>query len=124
MRKIEFRRNHVNKRSGPVSKRSIIIAIALFIVFVIIIAAQPSKKEIQHFSVINVTFLKNNQYKINSDTTNFENFASLLKEKIQAQKKGAVELRIILPKDKKMDELSDIIQIANAFDVKLKLMTK
>jgi hypothetical protein len=124
MQKIEFRRNHVNKRSGPLSKRSIIIAIALFLIFCIIVAFLPAKKEIKELSIINVTFLQHNQYKINNDTTNFENFASVLKEKIRKFKRDNLELRLFLPKDKKMEELSDIIQIANAFDVEMKLLTE
>jgi biopolymer transport protein ExbD len=124
MQKIEFRRNHVNKRSGPISKRAIIIAIAIFLIFGIIVLLLPAKKEIKELSIINVTFLKHNQYKINNDTTNFENFASVLKEKIQKFKRDNLELRLFLPKDKKMEELSDIIQIANAFDVELKLLTE
>jgi biopolymer transport protein ExbD len=124
MQKIEFRRNHVNKRSGPISKRSIIIAIALFIIFGIIISLLPAKKEIKELSIINVTFLQHNQYKINNDTTNFENFASVLKEKIRKFKRDNLELRLFLPKDKKMEELSDIIQIANAFDVEMKLLAE
>jgi biopolymer transport protein ExbD len=124
MQKIEFRRNHVNKRSGPISKRSIIIAIALFIIFGIIVSLLPAKKEIKELSIINVTFLQHNQYKINNDTTNFENFASVLKEKIRKFKRDNLELRLFLPKDKKMEELSDIIQIANAFDVEMKLLAE
>jgi biopolymer transport protein ExbD len=124
MQKIEFRRNHANKRSGPISKRSIIIAIALFIIFGIIVTLLPAKKEIKELSIINVTFLQHNQYKINNDTTNFENFASVLKEKIQKFKRDNLELRLFLPKDKKMEELSDIIQIANAFDVEMKLLAE
>ena len=124
MQKIEFRRNHVNKRSGPISKRSIIIAIALFIIFGIIVSFLPAKKEIKELSIINVTFLQHNQYKINNDTTNFENFASVLKEKIRKFKRDNLELRLFLPKDKKMEELSDIIQIANAFDVEMKLLAE
>lgn len=124
MQKIEFRRNHVKKRSGPMSKRSIIIAIALFLIFCIIVAFLPAKKEIKELSIINVTFLQHNQYKINNDTTNFENFASVLKEKIQKFKRDNLELRLFLPKDKKMEELSDIIQIANAFDVEMKLLAE
>lgn len=124
MQKIEFRRNHVNKRSGPISKRSIITAIALFIIFGIIVSLLPAKKEIKELSIINVTFLQHNQYKINNDTTNFENFASVLKEKIQKFKRDNLELRLFLPKDKKMEELSDIIQIANAFDVEMKLLAE
>jgi biopolymer transport protein ExbD len=124
MQKIEFRRNHVNKRSGPISKRSIIIAIALFIIFGIIVSLLPAKKEIKELSIINVTFLQHNQYKINNDTTNFENFASVLKEKIQKHRKEILELRLHLPKNKKMEELNDIIQIANAFDVEMKLLAE
>jgi len=124
MQKIEFRRNHVNKRSGPVSRRSIIIAVALFIIFGIIVASQVPEKKNKNQAVITVTFLEDNQYKINKDTTNFENFASNLKAKIQNHSKEALELRILLPKDKKMEEINDILQIANAFDVNLKLITE
>jgi hypothetical protein len=84
----------------------------------------PAKKEIKELSIINVTFLQHNQYKINNDTTNFENFASVLKEKIRKFKRDNLELRLFLPKDKKMEELSDIIQIANAFDVEMKLLAE
>jgi hypothetical protein len=125
MQKIEFRRNHVNKRSGPISKRSIFIAIALFIVLVIIVVSQTPTKEIHHFSVINVTFLPKNQYLIEKDTSNYENFASVLRDKISEQKNKVIELRIILPKHKTMEEVEDIIQIANAFDkVNLRLLTE
>jgi hypothetical protein len=125
MQKIEFRRNHVNKRSGPVSKRAILVAITLFIIFIIIIAAQAPKKEIQHSPLINVTFLQKNLYLVNKDTTDYENFASVLKEKISKHKNTMVELRIILPKEKKMEEVDDIILIANAFEnVNLRLLTE
>lgn len=124
MHKVEFRRNHVTKRGGMLSKRTIMITVALFIIFVVLLSYFSPKKEIPKLAVIEVSFLKNNHFKIAGDTTNYENFASVLLEKVKGYKDKPVELRLFLPKNKKMQDIDEIFQIANAIEnVNLKLIT-
>jgi hypothetical protein len=101
------------------------ITVALFIIFVVLLSYFSPKKEIPKLAVIEVSFLKNNHFKIAGDTTNYENFASVLLEKLRGYKDKNIELRLLLPKDKKMQEIDEIFQIANAIEnVKLRLITE
>lgn len=67
---------------------------------------------------LSVTFLASGDYLIGKDTTNYDNFASVLSRQIQQlkQKSANVELRLILPKNKNTGQVADIVQITNAFE--------
>lgn len=126
MSRIEFRRNHtVGKRGSMLGRSAVLLAIAVFGIFILLLTAFYKKKEQPVNKVIIVTFLSDGYYIVGGDITNYDNFASVLKEKILAQKDKQTELNIRIPKDKNMGEINDILQIANAFEgVDLKLSTE
>jgi biopolymer transport protein ExbD len=126
MQKVEFRRNHtVGRRGSMLGRSAVLLAIAVFGIFILLLTAFYKKTEQPVNKVIIVTFLSDGYYIVGGDTTNYDNFASVLKEKIVAQKDKQTELNIRIPKDKNMGEINDILQIANAFEgVDLKLSTE
>ena len=58
---------------------------------------------------------------INKDTTNYENFASVLKEEVKEYRSkyayNIIEIALKLPKAEKTEEIADIIKIVDAMDV-------
>ena len=126
MSRIEFRRNHtVGKRGSMLGRSAVLLAIAVFGIFILLLSAFYKKTEQPVDKVIIVTFLSDGYYIVGGDTTNYDNFASVLKEKISAQKDKQMELNIRIPKEKNMGEINDILQIANAFEgLDIKLSTE
>ena len=118
MSKIEFHRNHVTLRGTDLRRRSIILifVVAFFVVFAFFVPKDTTNQKIEK-TVIKIAFLENDKYLIQSDTTSYDDFASVLRkelDKIAVDK--SVELLITIPKDRKVGEVSDIIQVASAFD--------
>jgi hypothetical protein len=90
--------------------------VAFFVVFAFFVPKGIATQKIEK-TVIKIAFLENDKYLIQSDTTSYDDFASVLRkelDKIAVDK--SVELLITIPKDRKVGEVSDIIQVASAFD--------
>ena len=121
--KVEFRRNHYKGGKGGFPRNRILIfvvvLIAMFLAFSLKNKSKPAKSVTQN---IYVNILDKDKIIINSDTTNFDHFASVLKKEISRGKNLKKMVHVNLPKDKKAGEFFELIQIINAFEnIELKL---
>lgn len=124
---MEFRRNHVTPLRGrSFLKRAILL---VFVVLAMIFwgAVLSTKITIPaDHPKLTVSFIDSTHYLIGKDTTNYDDFASMLIAKIKSLKKEAshIDLLLTVPKNKNAGQIADIIQIVNAFDgVNLKIAT-
>lgn len=121
--KVEFRRNHYNGGKGGFQKNRILIFIVvllgLFLAFSLNYKPKPIGRVVQS---INIKVLNDDKIIVQDDTTNFDNFASILKKEISKGKKNKKVVKVNIPKNKKAGQFLDLIQIINAFEnVELKL---
>ena len=121
--KVEFRRNHYNGGKGGFPRNRIfifvVVLIAMFLAFSLKNKPKPANSVTQN---IYVNILDKDKIIINSDTTNFDHFASKLKKEISKVKKMKSMVHVNLPKNKKAGQFLELLQIVTAFEnVELKL---
>ncbi len=121
--KVEFRRNHSNKGKGGFPRNRIIIFIVvllgLFLAFSLNYKPKPVGRVVQS---INIKVLNDDKIIVQDDTTNFDNFASVIKKEISKGKKVKTIVHVNLPINKKAGQFLELIQIVTAFEnVELKL---
>jgi hypothetical protein len=117
MNKIEFRRNHtLAARGSTINKRAILMVFVFFVfLFTLLYLSGNLSFNENKKSTLNIYFYSNNQIIVQQDTTNYDNFASVLKQKIINLKQESIEIRMYLAPNLKVREMSDIVQISNAF---------
>ena len=123
MKKVEFRRNHYTESRGSLmSRKGIMLTAVLFFLLFFLFNYFSKDTEVKKLTFISVRVLNDSTFIVDSDTTNYDNFASVLIIAVK-EHKDAEELRIHLPKDKTVGQLNDVIQIANAIEgVSLKMI--
>ncbi len=118
MNKIEFRRNHTGTGSGSnISKRAIVMVFFffLFIFGILYLSGNLIINENNKVNALNVYIHNPNHIIIQKDTTNYDNYASVLKRNIAKIKNENIQIKIHMPPSLKIREITDIIQISNAF---------
>ncbi|WP_052597226.1 hypothetical protein [Aureispira sp. CCB-QB1] len=114
-----FRRNF-NKADDAQIRRKIIVLIGTIVTVVILaqLAWELSHSDTPH--LIEVEMLDRNQFIIQGDTTNYEEFASKLKKEVIQSKKEHLNNQIQLklpPTSKQSKEVADIIMIVNGMNL-------
>jgi hypothetical protein len=118
MNKIEFRRNHTVSGTGSGINRRAIVMVFFFFVFILgilYLSGNLNRSDNNKAVSLHVYFHHNNQIIIQKDTTNYDNYASVLKRNIAKFKNNRILIKMYLPPGMKVKEISDIIQISNAF---------
>lgn len=126
MAKVEFRRNHATPlQAGTLRRRSLMLFLVLAGLIVFATTFRVEQKVAQNVNVLKIAFLSDSLYLIENDTTNYQDFASVLMKQVQKHEKAPLEVLLYLPKRTNYSQFSDIFQIINALDgVKLRLVSE
>ena len=122
---IEFRRNHNTPiRGRGFLKRGILLVfvVVAMIFWGVILSAKITVPAAN--PKLTVSFIDSTHYLIGKDTTNYDDFASILIAEIRTLKKEAkhIDLLLKVPKNKNTGQIADIVRIVNSFDgVNLKI---
>jgi preprotein translocase subunit SecG len=117
MNKIEFRRNHTVSGTGSGINRRAIVMVFFFFVFILgmlYLSGNLNMSDNNKAVSLHVYFHHNNQIIIQKDTTNYDNYASVLKRNIAKLNKDRIQIKLYLPPGMKVKEMSVIFQISNA----------
>lgn len=113
-----FRRNIEKPAEGQIRKKAVILTGAIFSIFLLASLIWTIKnKPAAH--VIEVQMLSADVYLVEGDTTNYDNFASILKMAVGKANKTYSSNRITLklPPAKQSKEIADVLLVVNAMDV-------
>lgn len=116
---MDFRRN-VDKAEDAQVRRKVIVLIGTIACVVILaqLAWQFSRSDAPN--LIEVKMLSRNEFIVQGDTTNYEQFASILKQAVIQSKKEYPnnQIQLILPSSAKQSkEITDIIMIVTAMNL-------
>lgn len=113
-----FKRNIEKPAEGQIRKKAIILTGAIVSIFLLAsILWTTGNKKPAH--VIEVQMLSADVYLVEGDTTNYDNFASILKKAVGDAKQNYSSNRIALklPPAKQSKEIADVLLVVNAMDV-------
>lgn len=121
-----FRRSFDRADDAQIRRKIImLIGTIILVVFLINFAWKYSQK--RQPNLITVEMINRNHFIIESDTTNYENFASTLKQAvIKAKKQYPLnQIRLTLPSQlDKSNSIADILMIVNSIDIDWKIKNK
>jgi len=114
-----FRRNF-DKAEDTQIRRKIIVLIGTIVTVVILAQLAWQYHISDQANLIEVKMLTRNQFIVQGDTTNYEEFASILKEVVIVSKKEYPnnQIQLILPSSATQSkQITDIIMIVTAMDL-------
>lgn len=125
---MRFRRSFEKIESGNIKRRAILLTALVFVLvfFVQTWLGTWVKPQKATGNEVTVHFLSDTTYLVETDTTNYDQFASILRQTIAKAKKKHKEnyINIVIPKSKKVGAIADIILAANAMNLKIELTTE
>ncbi|MCH2043134.1 MAG: hypothetical protein MK212_03260 [Saprospiraceae bacterium] len=112
------------RRSAPIQERRSnkgrLISMLIILIFLVVGMKFLFEQfiNIPKASEIEVVFVEQNVYIISGDTTNYDNFTSVLLAKLQQTKENplGVHIKIQIPKGKTVADVADIVQVINALN--------
>ena len=123
-----FRRSFEKIESGNIKRRAVLLTVLVFVLAFFLQTGlgtwiRPHKVVANE---VTVHFLSDTTYLIETDTTNYDQFASILRETIAKAKKKYKEnyINIVIPKSKKVGAIANIILAVNAMNLKMELTTE
>ncbi|MCP4441896.1 MAG: hypothetical protein GY810_23560 [Aureispira sp.] len=123
-----FRRSYEKLEQGNIKRRAIMLTAIVFVLAFFVqawLGNWITPKPIEG-NEVSVHFLSDTTYLIETDTTNYDQFASMLRKAIVQAKQQHEEnyINIVIPKSKRVGSIADIVLVANAMDVKVELTTE
>ena len=122
-----FRRSFSKAEQSTITRKAILLTGAVIMLFLLVkLSIDALNKPVSMYYIV-VKMEDRSKFIINQDTTNYDNFASILKEKVSAARKvypyNKITIYLQLPKADKTAEIVDILQIVDAMDVQFKIHT-
>ena len=116
-----FRRSFSKAEESSIRRKAILMTGALVLLFVLIKLGVDAAYAPPPMHYINVQMKDHSTFIINADTTNYDSFASILKERVKTARTTHeyknIEIVLQLPKVEAAAEIADIIKIVDAMDV-------
>jgi hypothetical protein len=123
-----FRRSSSKTDQSSIRRKAIVMTGAVVMLFVLVKFGVDYANRPAPMRVISLQMKNNSIFIIDTDTTNFENFASILKNKvIEARKKHAynnIKIVVYVPRVNEAGEIASVIKIVDAMDVQFSIKTK
>lgn len=120
-----FRRNIKEVGKGQTRRKAIVLVGAIVAIFVLtkLILDTWGATEVH---VIQVEMLSRDVFVVAGDTTNYDNFASILKKEVIQAKKTypSNQIQLQLPEIEKSNEITDVIMVITAMDLDWNIQTK
>lgn len=116
-----LRRSFSKIEHHSIRRKAIVMTMAVVMLVLIVKLGVQYGTMPPKMQYIKVVMIDRSTFIINKDTTNYENFASLLKEAVKEYRSKYaykhIEIALKLPKAEKAEEIADIIKIVDAMDV-------
>lgn len=122
-----FRRSFSKAEQSTITRKAILLTGAVIMLFLLVKLSIDALNKPASMYYIVVKMEDRSKFIINQDTTNYDNFASILKEKVTTAREkypyNKITIYLQLPKADKTAEIVDILQIVDAMDVQFKIHT-
>lgn len=123
-----FRRSFEKIESSNIKRRAVLLTALVFVLAFFLQTwlgnwISPTKTT---GNALTIHFLSDTTYLVEADTTNYDQFASVLRKAIAKAKKEYKKnyIKIVIPKTKKVGAIADIILAVNAMNLKIELTTE
>jgi hypothetical protein len=120
-----FRRSFSKVEHSGIRRKAVVMTMAVVLFVVLLKSGVDFINTPSEIHYIQVKMQNRKTFIINKDTTNYNNFASVLKEEVKQYRKkydyNNIEILVQLPQAENTEEIADVIKLVDAMDVKFSL---